>query len=330
MKTKVAIVIPNLDGQDLLPACLESLNAQTLPATIIVVDNASVDDSVSFIQSKFAGVVVLKNSKNLGFAGGVNTGIRYAVENNFDYVALFNNDATAKPDWLKNLVDVLEKNQNCGIVTGKILQDGKDIIDNTGESMSIWGVPFARSRGQKADSKEPSSQVFGASGGSTLYRIKMFKQIGIFDEDFFAYYEDADINFRAQLAGWKVQYASNATVNHKIGGTSGRMGNFTTYQTLKNLPWLFIKNVPLGLMPKMLARFVLIYNLIYWRAIFSRRFLAALKAGLVSLFFMPKKLVQRWKIQSQKQVTNHYINSILSHELPPNSSLKKLAKFFGS
>src|SRR6201999_312952 len=94
------------------------------------------------------------------------------------------------------------------------------------------------------DKYDKQTAVFVASGGASLYRIKMLQEIGLFDEDFFAYYEDVDLSFRAQLAGWKVAYAPRAVAYHQIGATSGHIKGFTTYQTIKNLPLLFYKNVP--------------------------------------------------------------------------------------
>src|SRR5690606_20741179 len=142
--------------------------------------------------------------------------IRAALRKNTDYIALFNNDAVAHQDWLKNLVKTLEDDPETGIATCKLLSADKSRIDSTGDFYTTWGLPFPRGRGEaKLTKYDNDTRVFGASGGASLYRASMLKEIGLFDEDFFAYYEDVDISFRAQLAGWKVLYVPTAEAYHQ-------------------------------------------------------------------------------------------------------------------
>ncbi len=127
---------------------------------------------------------------------------------NFDYIGLFNNDAVADKDWLKNLTQVLDENSDTGIVTCKLVDANNQHLDSTGDIYTVWGLPFPRGRGEPVSTKyDDKTDIFAASGGASLYRTKMLEEIGLFDEDFFAYYEDVDLSFRAQLAGWKVKYA---------------------------------------------------------------------------------------------------------------------------
>jgi len=323
------IVIPNWNGIDMLPDCLDSLYRQTLPCRVIVVDNGSHDGSVEFIKENFSKATLILHEKNLGFTGGVNAGIKHAMSKGAKYIALFNNDAVADKDWLKFLVGALERDDSSGIATGTIYHKGTDKLDNSGEEFSNWGVAFARGRGSDMHSSAQPEYIFGASGGSTLYRAEMFEEIGIFDDDIFAYYEDADMNWRAQLSGWKALHVPTALVQHEIGGTSKRMSGFTTYQTLKNMPWVVIKNVPLGLLIKMLPRFWLIYSSILFKALLSRRCKYALKGWVMSHLYLPKKLLQRHSVQSSKKVTNQYLDGLLFKGLPPNSNLRKFARLFG-
>lgn len=324
---KVYVVIPNWNGADRIRACLDSLRRQTEPHNVIVVDNGSEDDSVEIIEKNYPNVVLMKHKKNKGFAGGVNAGIKYATAQQAKYVALLNNDAVADKDWLKNLVDFLDTNPKAGIATSKIGDDKKNHLDSTGDLYTIWGLPYPRGRGEDYSTKyDNDTWVFAASGGASLYRIKMLEEIGLFDNDFFAYYEDVDISFRAQLAGWKVGYVSKALVYHEIGATSGPLKGFTTYQTLKNLPMLFWKNVPARLFIKVLPRFTVVYFSIYASAIARGQFWPATKGFLVSLVLLPKKLGQRYKIQASKTVTIAYIDSMIIQDLPPNA--RKLRKLF--
>lgn len=331
---RVAVVILNWNGIKDTISCLDSLIVQTYPDyTIVVIDNGSVDDSVDILQKYIIDhqdkpIELICNSKNLGFAGGVNAGIRWALEKNFDAVALFNNDATADKDWLSQLVTGLE-NKEIGISTGLLLHEDGKTIDSTGDWYSKWGLPFPRSRAENTVFAPNNGFVFGASGGATLYRSEMLHDIGLFDEDFFAYYEDADISFRAQLAGWKVYYNSDAVAYHKQGATSKKIPGFAVYQTFKNLPLLFIKNVPTSLLITIGIRFYFAYLLMYLNSFTHQTGWMATKGVFKSLLLKPKALKQRHAIQGNKRVTTDYIKSILWNDLPPDQTgIRKVRKIF--
>src|SRR5581483_3793218 len=113
-----------------------------------------------------------------------------------------------------------------------------------------------------SDNYDDETTIFGASGGASLFRVSMLRQIGVFDQDFFAYYEDIDMSFRGQLAGWKVGYVPTSIAYHGQGVTSGRMGNgFTTMQYVKNTPFIIIKDVPGSLLVHILPRFLFAYSI---------------------------------------------------------------------
>lgn len=330
MNTRVAVVIPNWNGQDFIADCLHSLEKQTFEHSVIVVENGSTDKSIQIIESEFPEVVVLNQSKNLGFAGGVNVGIRRAIEDGFDYVALLNNDATADRDWLKKLVETAKGSRQVGSVMSKIKSlDGKT-LDGTGEIFTIWGIHFPRGRKEVDTGQyDKDTTIFGASGGGALFSVKALKQVGLFDEDFFAYYEDVDLAWRLQLAGWKSVYAPEAIVYHRIGATSSRVKGFTTYQTMKNLPWVVLKNIPASLLWKVAPRFTLVYLLFVASAITRGQITAVLKGVLIGIALAPKKLWQRHSIQKRRKVSHGYLLSILWKDLPPDQTkLRKFRKFF--
>ncbi len=153
----------------------------------------------------------------------------------------------------------------------------------------------------------------------------MFREIGLFDEDFFAYYEDGDISFRAQLSGWRVKYVPNATACHLQGATSSKVKDFTTYHTIKNLPWLMWKNVPRGLLLTVWPRLTLAHLSFCMSALARGQVVAVLKGLAVMAIKMPKKLGERRHIQRNKKVTDDYIASMMTWELPPNANrLRKL------
>jgi GT2 family glycosyltransferase len=327
---KLSVVIPNWNGKETIAECLDSLRIQSLGCQIIVVENGSTDGSLEFISQTYPEIELVIHQKNLGFAAGVNAGIKRAIANNSDYVALFNNDAVAEKDWLQNLTKVMEQNDKTGIVTCKFLDIKAEYLDSTGDQYTTWGLPYPRGRGELASNKyDEQTEIFAASGGASLYRISMLKQIGLFDEDFFAYYEDVDISFRAQLAGWKVIYAPKAVAYHQIGATSSKIKGFTTYQTIKNLPMLLWKNVPTPLLATVVPRFYLAYFSFILSALCRGQIWPALKGFLAILLLIPKTILKRYYIQRSKKVSTQYIRSIMTADLPSNAArLRKLRSFF--
>ncbi len=289
-----------------------------------MVDNGSADNSVSLVESEYPSVEVIRHSRNLGYAGGVNPGFRLAQERNDDYVAPFNNDAVADKDWLKNLVAALESNPHYGLATCKILSSDGKHLDSTGDYYTSWGLPYPRGRGEtEVDKYDQSTEIFGGSGGASLYRVAMMREVGLMDEDFFAYYEDVDLSFRAQLHGWKVIYVPESRVYHEMSVTGRKIKGFFTYQTMKNYPWLLWKNVPASLLVHVLPRFTLAQVLFFGRAVQRGQGWYALKGSLVSLLLLPKKFLQRRQLQQTRrdhQVSADYIWSIMVHDLPPNAS----------
>jgi GT2 family glycosyltransferase len=329
--TSVAIIVLNWNGINDTEMCVDSLLLQTHKNfSIIVIDNGSTDESLEKlkqIEAEHNNIIVIANSKNKGFAGGVNTGIKYALNKGFDSIALFNNDAVADKDWLVNLEDKLNKN-NASVVTSLLVDSAGEKIDSTSEQYSIWGMPFPRSRGQEASIAPDSGYVFGATGGATLYKTSLFKQIGLFDESFFAYYEDVDVSFRAQLAGHKIYYDKDAVAYHKQGATSSKIPGFTVYQTFKNIPLLYIKDVPTSLLLPVGFRLLFLYWLIFGNAIKNGSGKYALKGWLASIwYFWTKSLWNRFYIQSKKTVPTSYIKSLLWYDLPPDQTgMRKLRK----
>lgn len=323
----VAVVVPNWNGADSLKACLDSLLAQSLPARVIVVDNGSVDGSIALLE-KYDDIEIILHDHNKGFAGGVNAGFQRAIDDDLKYVATLNNDAVADKDWLKKLVASLDNSPKTGIVTSKILtSDGKK-LDSTGDYLTVWGLPYPRGRGERDVNKyDGDTVIFAASGGASLYRVKTLREVGLFDEDFFAYYEDVDLSFRAQWAGWKVRFAPQALAYHEIGATSGKIKGFATYQTMKNQQLLLYKNLPRRYSGLVWRRFTLAHTLFLLRAITRGQCWPALKGDLKGTLLILKKRRDRRRIRSAAKVSDDYIWGLLVHDLPPNArALRKLRR----
>ena len=317
---KPVVVIPNLNGGDDLLGAIESLTKQTLEPYIIVVDNASTDGSADTALAKFPDIELIRHATNRGYAGGVNPGLRRAIELGTQYVAAFNDDAIADEHWLEKLVRFLNTHSEYGAVACKVLHTDGKTLDSTGDYLTNWGLPYPRGRGEVDTSQyDAQTDIFAASGAASLYRVDALKRVGLFDEDFFAYYEDVDLSFRMQLAGWKVGYAPDSRAYHKIGMTSGRMKGFTTLQTLKNEPLLIWKNVPRRYLLHVWPRFYLAYVLFFGRALTRGHVWPAIKGVGMAKWLILKKIPERRHIQKTRTVSDAYIWSLIIKDLPPNA-----------
>lgn len=316
---RVAIVVPNWNGADLIQECIDSLLVQSYKnITIVVVENGSSDSSLEVLSEYKDRITVLSQKINQGFAGGVNIGIKYALKHGAEYIALFNNDAKAKIDWVENLVFTADKNPGVGIITSKILIGESNKIDSTGDWYTTTGMPFPRGRNE-IDKQQYDNQtvVFGASGGASLYKSDLFKDIGFFDEDFFAYYEDVDLSFRAQLRGWTVRYQPDAIVYHRLSATSSKLGYFAIKQSAKNFWLIYIKNVPFPLFIKYMPFVLYRYVRMYAARLIKGGFWAFSSGFFQSVLLLPKKLLQRRHIQKTRKVSNAYLESIIYKGKPP-------------
>lgn len=324
MKTSVSIVIPNWNGAEHIVECLESLVSQTTECHIIVVDNGSTDKSVALIQEGFPQIEVCKLSENHGFTGGVNAGIKSALTQKFEYIILFNNDAVADKNFVKELVTSAQKHPDAGVVTGKLLRtDGKH-FDSTGEFYTTRGMSFSRGRNQKDTGQyEIEEQVFAGSGGASLYRSKLFKTVGLFDESFFAYFEDIDMSFRARLAGWEVWYIPKAKAMHKVGATSSKLGNFARYHSIKNFMLLYTKDMPAILYWKYLPQFWLQLIRMKLGCIRDHQLGTFVRSFFAGLSLLPKALVHRYTIQHTRKLTTKQVDALLYKGWPKTEEIQK-------
>jgi GT2 family glycosyltransferase len=328
-KLKVAVVILNFNGWQDTIKCLQAFRKSTYQDyQIILIDNGSHDKSVEKLEKVITkNDIWIKKDKNYGFAGGVNIGIRYALEHKFDAVALLNNDAQIEPDWLENLVGAMNKTK-ASIVTGLLLSADGKTIDDAGDQYTTWGVPLLRDEHKPAKEASESGFFFGSTGGATLYKAELFKDIGLFDEVFFAYNEDVDMDWRAQLARHKDWYDKSAVAYHKNSATSKKMPGFTVYQIFKNLPLLLWKNLPKGMLYSTAWRLFIAQFLLFGHKILTGDGWSALKGIAKSWTLLPHALRERKKIQATKTVSNEYLKSLI-HDGLPIKSIQRLRRFFG-
>lgn len=332
---RLAIVVLNWNGADDAIACIESLRAQTGDAPdIILLDNDSHDDSVTvlekYVADSKATIHFIKNSVNSGFTGGNNVGFTYALEQGYEYIGTLNPDATADNQWAASLLTELAAHKDVGIATGILARSDKKHVDSTGDFYTTWGIPSPRGRDSLlADAPKEAEYVFGSTGGGFIARASLLREIGLFDEKFFMYFEDVDFSFRAQLAGYKVRYTPNAIAYHKLSASTNKVPGLAVYNTFKNLPMLYVKNMPLAIWPTTYPRFVLAYTLILGNAVVRGRGIPAIKGWVKSWLLVPHMFRERFKIQKAKKVPASYIDSIILHDIPPEQTgLRKFRDFF--
>ncbi len=223
---EVAVVIVNWNRRDLLRNCLNSLRSQRgVPFEVVVVDNGSEDGSASMVIQEFGNcpdlrVRLVRNEQNRGFCAANNQGI---AASGGQFVALLNNDAEADDGWLAALRRCFEHGADIGMAASKILvYEDPRRIDKAGHLIYPDGQNRGRGSGEvDAGQYDQVEEVLWPDGCAAMYRREMLHEIGGFDEDFFAYADDAELGLRARIAGWKCLYTPDAVVRHHRGSTLG-------------------------------------------------------------------------------------------------------------
>jgi GT2 family glycosyltransferase len=216
----ISVVIVNWNRKELLRACLRSLQQQTVSFETIVVDNGSADGSADMAETEF-GARVIRNRENRGFCAANNQGI---AESGGDFIALLNNDAEAEPAWLAELHRACASAPDVGMAASKVLvwEDPRR-IDKVGHLIFPDGQNKGRGTGEWDKGQyDREEEVLWPDGCAAMYRKAMLDRIGGFDEDFFAYADDAELGLRARIAGWRCIYTPRAVVRHHRGSTLGK------------------------------------------------------------------------------------------------------------
>ncbi|MEP6534131.1 MAG: glycosyltransferase family 2 protein [Bryobacteraceae bacterium] len=244
-----SVIVVNFNRRELLRACLLSLAQQSVDKMeVIVVDNGSSDGSAEMVERDFAqnakfSLQLIKNKENHGFCGANNQGIRLAGGK---FVALLNNDAEAEPDWLTELSKPLLAREDIGMTASKILvHENPRRIDKVGHLIYLDGQNRGRGAGQMDDGQfDKMEEVLWPDGCAAMYRKSMLDDIGGFDEDLFAYGDDAELGMRARIAGWGCIYAPHAVVRHHRGATLGVLSSRRLELIERNRALLALRHFP--------------------------------------------------------------------------------------
>jgi GT2 family glycosyltransferase len=306
MTPEISVVIPNWNGRSYLENCLNSLKSQDFPSyEAIVVDNGSTDGSVEFIRNHPLETKVIAFQENEGFARAVNEGIKRARGR---YVLLLNNDVETDPRLLRHLHEAITAWDDADFCACRMMNfRRRELIDGIGDGFPRKGKAFRIGHGAKYGPPfHPRRRVFGACAGAAFYKRTLFEKVGLFDEDFFAYHEDADWNFRANLMGYRCFSIPEAVVYHIGSSTTGSLINeFTVFYNIRNMINVIAKNMPTALLFKYLPRILwgqmesfFRYCVLggYWRPYFT---------GLCDVIrLLPKMLKKRAEIQERRSISD--------------------------
>lgn len=317
----VTVVIPTWNGRAYLDLVLPSLRAQTAQDFgVVVVDNGSSDGTAEHLRERYPGVTLVELGRNAGFAAAVNRG---AAALPSEFVAVVNNDLELVPGWIEAMTAALRDHPEAGSATGKMLfYDRREVIDGAGDFTSWYGASAPRGRGEldrgQYDKPEP---VFSACGGAALYRRAALDDVGPFDEDFFAYAEDVDWGFRAQLRGWTCRYVPDAVVFHMSGGTSLRVPNWSRYLFFRNTLTMVAKDWPAAALARNPHRLALFYAKSLSASIRGRWFGAFARGTRDALLALPGTLRKRRAVQRARRVDLAQLDGVVRSDYPLESRI---------
>lgn len=247
----VAIAILNYNGKKFLDKFLpDVIKHSKTQASIYIIDNASTDDSVNFLETNFPDIQLIKLSFNGGFAKGYNEGLKYIKA---IYYVLLNSDVEVTPDWIKPVIDLMQTDSQIACCQPKIKSyHNKNLFEYAGAAggyIDKYGYPFCRGRifnsiEEDKDQYNSKAEIFWASGACMFLRSEVFHKMNGFDEEFFAHMEEIDLCWRMHNSNYKIMYCPSSVVYHVGGGTLAVSNPYKTYLNFRNNLLMLCKNVP--------------------------------------------------------------------------------------
>ncbi|WP_374467963.1 glycosyltransferase family 2 protein [Phenylobacterium sp.] len=302
-KPLLTVCVIAYNSGPLLRRCLESLAAQTFRGfEILVIDNASPDPADAEVAAAAAGVRLIRNTENLGFAGAGNQAAREARGR---WLALLNPDAWAEPDWLAELVAAARRHPQVRSFTSRqLMAEDPTLLDGLGDVMSGYGIPYRGGYLAPDPGDTDEAEVFSPCGAAMMVDRSLFLELGGFDEQFFCYCEDVDLGYRLQLAGEPTLVVPRAVIRHEGSATSGgRKSEFAVFHGTRNRFWVVFKDTPALLLPVVLPLHLAAVAYISSRGpnrphagLVWRSFVAALEG-------LPQVMRSRARVQRRRRVS---------------------------
>lgn len=304
---KIAIVILNWNGKQLLKRFLPSVVAYSQEADVYVADNASSDDSVSFVSQAFPTVKIIQNNENGGYAKGYNDALQHI---NADVFCLLNSDVEVTENWLLPVISTFKKEPNTAIIQPKILDyNRKDYFEYAGAAggfIDKLGYPYCRGRIfdsiEKDNNQYTDATIFWASGACLFIKSSVFKSLNGFDEAFFAHMEEIDLCWRAFNSGYDTKFVNTSVVYHVGGATLSGLNPKKTYLNFRNSLFTLTKNASGNLFFLIFTRLVLdgLAALKFLSRLQLAHIFAIIKAHLSYYQFLPRLLKQRKQLSQSK------------------------------
>ncbi|WP_406534463.1 glycosyltransferase family 2 protein [Methanobrevibacter sp.] len=305
---EVSVVTPNYNGERFLKTFLESLNNDSeYIGEVIIIDNGSSDASLDYLKNNAFNfpLVLIENKENLGFAPAVNQGILKAKN---ELIFSINNDTEIKKGSIKALIDLISSGEDIFSVQAKMLQyDNKELIDDVGDEYNL--LAWTKKTGENHHSSEYKKvkDIFSSCAGAAMYKKSVLEEIGLFDDNFFAYMEDVDLAIRSRINGYRNLLCPDAIVYHIGSATSGsRYNEFKVRLAARNNVWVVYKNFPV---PLKIVNFIflffgfLIKYLFFLKKGFGSTYLAGIREGLATrnkigkVKFESKNMINYFKME---------------------------------
>jgi hypothetical protein len=320
-KMKTAVVILNWNGKHWLEKFLPNVISNSLDATVIVADNNSTDDSVSYLKENFPNIQIIQNNGNYGYAKGYNLSLKQI---DAQYFILLNSDIEVTENWISPIISLMDSNNTISACQPKILDyNNKTKFEYAGASggyIDKFGYPFCRGRifddlEEDKGQYNKVTEVFWATGACLFVRASHFWEVGGLDNDFFAHQEEIDLCWRFKNKGYKIMADPKSVVYHVGGGTLNVGSPFKTHLNFRNNLYMLFKNLPLS------SLFTVIPTRLVLDGIAAITFLnkekgmshlfAIAKAHFAFYFEIPKLITKRRKISQKSSLTGKMNYSIL-------------------
>ena len=331
---KISVVIVCYNGRDYLPDCLNSLKKQTVsPFQIIIVDNASKDQSILYIKKEFPNIILIENKENKGFAEANNQGIRKAMESNPDYIFLLNQDTVVDEKCLEKLVEADKHYKNQKIFCFQpliLLWSQKELIQTSGDRIHFLGF------GYSGNYKMPISQfpqysinqlpeITYASGAAMFIRVKSLNDIGLFDQDLFLYHEDLDLNLRARILGYSILLAPQAKIWHKY---TSEVSLNKWYWSERGRQIVLLKFYKIPTLVLLFPLYLIMEIGTFGYSLLTNKLLVKIKADISALYQIPKTLKKRKIIQKRRKLSDRELIKFFDGKFKFSLFFNPVIKYF--